>query len=261
MSDYGQEARQVELDGISQLSNYFGDNAKIIELGHTGGHDFEIYYLDGRKAIGEFSWLAEPTSYEMWKAIVKRDEPQQIQLPNGLGYWGIALNKPINIKVLENLAPGWIVEILATGADHIEIQESWPNDALSRKLREFGVSRIHKHSDEFDKILFMVMGKAGAVPSDLVPLRDSISHLLKNNEKVRSNCLKLIGVESDEKHVYLRLGELVPHLETWALWKVREPVVIPEIEFPEAISHLWLESGSKEIRNILWESERKPKYF
>jgi hypothetical protein len=78
---------------------------------------------------------------------------------------------------------------------------------------------------------------------------------------VRSNCLKLIELDSNEKHVYLRLGDLVPNLQTWALANEREPVEIPELEFPDEISHIWLESGSVQSRNILWERGMKPKYF
>jgi hypothetical protein len=91
MSDYGPESRQVELDGISKLAEFFGKSATVVDLGHTNGHDFEIFYEDGRKAVGEFSWLTNPDSRSMWNAILKREEPQQIQLPVGFGYWTISL--------------------------------------------------------------------------------------------------------------------------------------------------------------------------
>ena len=245
MSDYGQESRQVELDGISNLKEYFGKSATVVDLGHTSGYDFEIHYSDGKKAIGEFSWLAEPKSYEMWKAIHKREEPQQISLPEGWGYWGLTLNKPININVLENLAPKWITEVLETGKDHIEVYEGWPNTEFARRLRGFGITRVYKFSEGFDKVFYMVMGEAGAVPWDLIPLRDTILRLLQENEK----------------HVYLGLGDLVPNLQTWALLTEREPVEIPELDFPDEISHIWLDCGSEQMRNILWERGRKPRYF
>ena len=105
------------------------------------------------------------------------------------------------------------------------------------------------------------MGEAGAVPWDLTPLRDTILRLLQENEKVRSNCLKLVGLEADEKHVYLGLGDLVPNLQTWALLTEREPVEIPELDFPDEKSHIWLDCGNGQIRNILWERGRKPRYF
>lgn len=261
MSDYGKESRQVELDGISKLKEYFGSTATVVDLGHTDGYDFEIHYSDGKKAIGEFSWLAEPKSYEMWKAIHKREEPQQISLPEGWGYWGLTLNKPININVLENLTPKWITEVLETGQDHIELYEGWPNTEFARRLRGYGITRIYKFSDDVDKVFYMVMGEAGAVPWDLTPLRETILFLLQENEIVRSNFLKLVGLKADEKHVYLGLGDLVPNLQTWALLTEREPVEIPELDFPDEISHIWLDSGSEQIRNILWERGRKPRYF
>ena len=261
MSIYGQESRQVELDGITRLQGYFGESATVIDLGHTGGHDFEIHYQDSRLAIGEFTWLVEPKSLEMWKAILKRDDPQQIALPTGWGHWVMTLGEPININQLENLATKWISEVSATGRDNIELHDVWPNTVLARKLRGFGISRIHKFSEEPDQITFMVMGKAGAVPWDLIPLCGTIIELLSENPTVRSNFEKLQGKKADEKHVYLRLGGLVPSLQTWALYTEREPVDIPEINFPQEITHVWLESGNDQVRSILWEHGNNPKYF
>jgi hypothetical protein len=159
------------------------------------------------------------------------------------------------------LAPKWITEMLVTGEDHLEVHDGWPNTELAHNLRDIGVSRINKVSDGYDKAIFLHMGIAGVVPPELIPLRDTLQLLLEENDKVRSNCLKLVGLDSDEKHVYLRLGDLVPYLQTWALFTEREQVEIPELDFPDEISHIWLGSGSDQIRNILWERGSQPRYF
>ena len=261
MSKYGLYSRQVELKGISKLKNHFGDTAKIEDLGHTSEHDFEIHYADGRKAIGEFSSLVEPLHRAMWNAIFKRSEPMQIKLPSGFGFWSLTLNKPTNINALESLAPAWIMEMIATSMEEIHLYNNWPNTEFARRLRDHGISRIRKVSEQIDSIYFMVSGHGGVVPSDLYPLRDTLEILLKTNKKVRSNCEKLLRKESDEKHVYLQCGELIPELSIWALWMDRDPVEIPELELPNEITHLWLDPASDRIRSILWEREKAPIYF
>ena len=261
MSVYSPESRQVEIDGISKLQDYFGDSATVIDLCHTGGHDFEINYRNGNKAIGEISWLVDPKTIEMHKAILKREIPQQLPLPIGWGHWVITFVGPVNINQLENMAPKWISEVLETGKNSIEIYDGWPITELAKMLRAIGVCRVRKVSDEPDQLNFFQMEKAGAVPPELDDLCDSLNLLMEKNSIVHSNGKKLLGKDANEKHIYFRLGSLILDKQIWGLHVDRKPVVIPGLNFPPEITHIWLDSGHEQFRSVLWVGGQIPRYI
>ena len=65
-------ARLYERQAISIVKDWVGLRGTLRDTSSGNGPDFEIEYIDGRKAIGEVSTHIDPVTAAAWSAVRKK---------------------------------------------------------------------------------------------------------------------------------------------------------------------------------------------
>lgn len=263
MSTYSHEAREIELSGLKHLQDFYGRNATVKDLAHTSGHDFEIIHSNNHLGIGDITWLENPLKRSLSKAISKKANPYFVNLKAGSGFWSVSLEDHADVNRIYRELADLVQKMIALDTFYYENLDTSRKDEIAQDCRYLGIARIRYANsstpDTPDQAYVRPKGGGGSVPSDYSRLAKEIEELLRG--QVKSSWTKLINKPAEEKHLYLRLGSLIPLLSAEALWIEVPPAEICDISFPEGISHIWLEGGGQERRNILWRRDDENVFF
>lgn len=260
MSDYSKLAREVELSGLRHLKAFYGDRAKIVDLADSSGYDFQILHSNSSLGIGEFAWLEDKVKFSAWKALTKQEQHHIIPLKPGSGQWALSVKHESRINTLYRDLPALVEKMMNLGTYRYEIYDTWPRDETAQACRDLGIIYIHQIEDsELDQAFYLLEGSGGMIPNDLSLLAKCIEDLFYGDF---SDCWeKLSGTLSEEKHVFLKVGSLIPFNLSDTLRTDRNPVAISNITFPDRITHIWLEGSDESMRNVLWRREDSNTYF
>lgn len=91
---------------VDLVGGWLGRRGILTDQSATGLPDFTIAYTDGRSAVGEVTWHADPRVEQMWSVTLRQDTPQQVPLQAGEGIWGTQLVGAPNITRLHAHLPG-----------------------------------------------------------------------------------------------------------------------------------------------------------
>ena len=257
MSHYSSESRDIELEAVARLSEYYSADYRVFNLGETSGYDFEIHHAqNGLVGIGEVSWLEDPIKKSAWTALRKQKELHKIPLHHGQGYWSMSLKHSANINLITRILPDLINGMLLANQTERQIYETWPPDSISNTLRELGIEYLRKvdnFKNEKDECFFLFEGSGGVIPQSLEPLADFILELL--NSKF-SDCLRKLDIGMNlEKHLYLKMGSYLPFNLVEPLGRHNPLVDIGNFKFPNGITHVWLIAANDNFRSVLWNKQ------
>ncbi len=256
MSDHGALSKEVELEAIEVLTSYLATNGTVHDMSDSQDYDFEIHYRDGRRAIGEIGLLANRDYESAWATLRSREKNHVVDLPPGFGTWGTHLYGNPNIKRFEKEIVGIIAELNERGIKEFQIGMHFELRALSQKCEAIGIQHLTKHLGyQIDQVVyFLDLGQTIFVDSTLDSLVKSIESAFLEGD-FKDSWKKLIPFTSDEKHLFFKCGSLIPlNHQQVLLWA--EPIpVIPEIYFPEGITHIWLLPNYVEAHGVLWSRD------
>lgn len=255
-------SRKIELSAIRHLQNFYGTRAKVVDLGLGPDHDFEIFHSDKTLALGETTWLENDARRSMTNAIEKLENQNLVKLSPGSGCWSVRLEHGAHVNTLKRALPKLVFAMIALEQLEYRVHESWRKDVIAEECRRLEILHIQPtRSISLDVAFIRPNGGGGIIPSNYSGLAEKIVELLAGVK--RSKWKKLIDRDkrANENHLYLRLGTLIPP----TLW---EPLLIdnPEHEisdigFPDGITHIWLEGGGDQMRNILWSKDNGNFFF
>lgn len=260
MSTYGKIAREIELSAISHLQAFYGKEAEVVDLGPKHGYDFELIHSDGTFAIGEITWLQNGTRFATAKAINKFETQNMVPLFPGSRCWAVRIKDEARVNSLIRELPSLIFKIIALDLLEYHDHETWRKDEIAKDCRRLGILHIQSSPSIFVDMAFIrPNGGGGIIPMGYSGLARKLEELLAGG--LKSNWIKLKSTNANEKHLYLRMGTLIPYnLQDTLLQEMPEPE-ISNIAFPEGISHIWLDGGGSPMRNILWRRDGENIYF
>lgn len=258
MSDRGELARETEQEAIQLVKTYLADLALVKDLSDSQEYDFEIYYKDGRRGIGEIGLLANPAYESAWAALRSREKQHFVSLPSGQGTWGTHLYGNPSIKRFESEISEIIAELNYHGADEFYIGMHPEMRELSKKCEALGIQYLLKHNNipEDQVVYFLDMGQPIFIDSTLESLVKSVEAALFQGD-FQDSWKKLEAHSSDEKHLVFKCGSLIPLNHQQVLLKSEPTPDIPDISFPKGVTHIWLLPRYVEAFGLLWSVDGK----
>lgn len=244
-------ARLVEQLAMEIVGQWLGDRGDLIDQSASGQPDFSIRYADGRSAVGEVTWHADPHIEKMWDRVRHRDTPQQVLLGDGQGGWGARLLADADIRRLYEQLPRLVAEMNAAGLRSIEpatLPNAWriTNPVLGR-LTSAGaslgleyLSKATKHGGPGYVVFFppsTPMCEFGA-PDDLASWIEGVLA----EERYADVPRKLLAVDADERHVFVMAGSATPQQVENRLRTLSEPIESRAPKLPTGLTHIWLNS-------------------
>lgn len=143
------------------------DQGQVVDASSGHGPDFRIRYLDGRLAVGEVAWHADPVLQAMWANILRREQHQVIELGPGSGHWAVSLARGASINRLYAELPALVEAVAATGTERSVLHDGWPRGDLDALARGLGVRYLAKvTAAEPSRAVFLVESTGGVVPGD-----------------------------------------------------------------------------------------------
>jgi hypothetical protein len=246
-------ARLIEKYAAAVVTRWVGDSGTVSDTSAGPGPDFEIAYVDGRRAIGEVGWHEDPEIQEMWAVIHQSERPQRIELADGRGRWIVGLVKGARVKALAARLPGLVDGLLGRGTTRLDLYGTWPLDALTEQARKLGIDYVSQVSpDDPSYAIYSVPGRGGIVPTDADLIADWLDGVLADPDYLDTT-KKVLAVEAEERHVFVMAGsrtefgveELLRRVHATRL-PTRDPVV------PSGVTHIWVVSMSADARPVLW---------
>lgn len=262
MSKYGDLSRETELEAIEIIQSYIQTDGEVIDTGDTKGYDFEIFYTDGRTAIGEIGILEDEQYRASWNSLIKHPTQHVVPLPAGYGVWSARLHKSANGKHFRSNIRGLVEKLLVTGTENLVIQGNWPQTSESEIARELGIQHLRKVQYLDGDFVFYTIEHSAEIfiPDSLEPLVEQVQRLLLESSN-RDSWQKLMPYDSLEKHVYVKCGSLISYNFQEHLLLERDPLPIPDIVFPDGVTHIWLKSTFVESRTLLWKRDGQKIHF
>ncbi len=84
-------ARAVEAFAVEVVRAWVAEAGVVTDTSGAHGRDFLVAYSDGRSAVGEVGWHADPLVEAMWARTFRERRHQVVELPDGLGQWSVQL--------------------------------------------------------------------------------------------------------------------------------------------------------------------------
>jgi hypothetical protein len=241
----------VEQVAVEVIGRWLGSRGRLIDQSATGLPDFTIDYADGRTAVGEVSWHADPQIEQMWGEALRRDTPQEIPLDPGQGTWGTQLVGAPNITRLYTELPTLIARLNAANIDRIEpatIPNAWRlrNPQLSRlaeKAAALGISYLSKAGSDVGPghVTFFPPFQPAhevGVPDDLPGWIEDVLAQPRYADVSRN----LLDVTADERHIFVMAGSATPAQVETRLQRLTEPLTCRPPALPAGVTHIWLNS-------------------
>lgn len=255
VSDYSKLSRDAEIEAVSIIRSFVGDQGTVIDTGQTAPYDFEIRYRDDRFAVGEVSVLEDPNYISWWTALLKQENNYSKDLPTGAGTWHASLRMTSRINTFHREIISYIEELENERIYYLDIYDDWPINELGNRGRSLGLSHISKvDSIEGDHLYYGSEGSGGIIPDTVDPLLVEVEALLHNGI-FQDSWKKLIPFPADEKHIFFKCGSRISiHLFEYFRPPHTKPL-LADFHFPEGITHFWLTSHVHESATLLWISD------
>ena len=254
VSDYGKLSLDAELEAVSIIGTYTGTRGKVIHKGKTDPYDFEIHYNDNRLAIGEVSILEDQNYRSWWHALLKQENNYSKSLPTGIGTWHASLKMSSRINEFHREIISYIEALEHEKIYELHIYEDWPLDELATRGRNLGISHINKiETFDSDILIYGSEGRGGSVPDTVEPLLVEIEKLLHGGT-FQTSWTKLKPFDADEKHIFFKCGSLISDFLLEYLRPPHAKTLLADFNFPEGITHFWLNSYLQESATLLWIS-------
>ena len=259
MSDYSKLSLDAELEAVSIIGQYIGDEGSVVHKGKTDPYDFEIHYNDSRVAIGEVSIL-EDENYRSWiDAISKLENNYSIPLPAGLGVWQVSLKISARQNKFRREIRSFVELLDSQRIYDLHLWADWPIDDISAKARNLGISHINKvHNLEGDLLIWGSEGSGGVLQDQAEPLVAEMETLLHGGN-FQTSWTKLIPYPADEKHIFFKCGSLISYFLLEYLRPPHDQPLTADFKFPEGITHFWLTSELQGSATLLWVSDGQKK--
>jgi len=244
-------AQLVEQFAIEIVGHWLGDRGDVTDHSASGRPDFTIAYADGRRAVGEVTWHADPDIEQMWGRTLSRDTPQQVALGHGQGVWGARLLGLADIRRLYDELPSLVAEMNVADVRSIEpatLPNAWriKNPVLGQlanAVASLGLDYLSKAADH-DGPGYVTFFPPSApmyefsAPDDLASWIEGVLTEQRYADVPR----KLLAVEADERHVFVMAGSATPQQIENRLRTLSEPIECREPQMPAGLTHVWLNS-------------------
>lgn len=260
MSDYSDISRRIEVEALQRIQSVLGTEFNVRDLTSSPNYDFEINKKGALVGIGEISWLQDRQSLSAFSALRKQERHHLIALAPGSGLWSLRVRNTCNINRLYRELPAYISQLISAGLDSYESEDGWTNIEMQRICNDLQIITIfHSEDGGVDDAFYVLEGSGGFVPQELGPLARRIEELMDTSAK--DNWTKLQATAAPEKHIYFRQGKLVPQILTDVLSINNPNVIIPSIQFPKGITHIWFEAAYQNMKNVLWRRDDLSQFF
>lgn len=235
----GNPAHDVERYAIDVVTRWVGKAGVVEDRSAGHGPDFAIEYADGRSALGEVGWYEDPGHQEMWGQVFKRLNHQVVELPSGLGQWGVGLKIGASIKRLYAELPRLLADVTAAGESSLEIYGKWPRGAVADRARTLGVQYARRIDAAADRAIFFISSSGGIVPLNVDVVAKWVSAVLSDPDYLDMTG-KLLPLEADEKHVFIMSGSRTDFGTDERLRRLSDqlPTAVPDV--PVGITHVWV---------------------
>lgn len=245
-------ARDVEKLAVEVVKRWVGALGTVRDTSSGGGPDFDIDYIDGRRAVGEVGWHEDPRVREMWGNTFKQERHQTVELEEGTGTWALHLVLGANIKQLHRDLPGFVAELSQAGCFQLEIYDGWPRSNMADTARRLGIEYITRHDEAGSSAIYFMPGSGGTVPTDPNVIADWIEAVLRDPAYADTTD-KLLPLEADERHVFLMSGSATPFGADERLRRVSsEAIPTRPLVVPPGITHVWAVSQFGGADVLLW---------
>ncbi len=234
-------AREVERYACRVVREWVGAGGVLTDISSGHGPDFRIEYADGRRAVGEVGWHADPKLQAMWAEVFKRERHQVIELPEGAGQWMVTLVPGASINRLYDRLPAFVWSLVEEGHVRLDIHGDWPRGDPADTARQLGIEHITRVERKAPAVavFFLGGGMGEIVPTDPNVVTDWVDGVLASPE-YSDTTGKLLALEADERHVFLMSGDRTPFGADERLRRLEEALPDRAPQIPPGISHVWV---------------------
>ena len=251
MTEYGNVGHDAERFAATVVRSWVGARGTVTDLGDTPEPDFRIDYADGQLGIGEVTTHTDPAIEAMWSAAFESGQPQQINLPTGLGTWVAGLVAGANIKRLTREVGVLIESVKAQGIERLTIYYKWPRGEPYDTARWLGIDYLQSHpSGSEDVLIYFMPSSGGSYDGDPDVVTDWIEDVL-SSEHYRDVTQKLLDRnEADERHGFVVANSASSFAPAQAMTQLDQALPGRAPQLPDGITHAWAFLGSP-TRNTL----------
>ena len=244
-------ARDIERFAVGSVQDWVADAGLVDDTSDGHGPDFCIHYADGRIGWGEVAWHADADLQEMWSNIFRHEDPQQVPLPSGLGYWAVTLAKGASIKGLYKGLPGLVDQMVKLGCNRLAIEGGWPRGEPADTARLLGIDYIDRVANTPDAAIFVPPLIGGIVPADPGVVSDWVTEVLADPDYADTTG-KLLALPANERHVFLMSGSRTPYGIDQRLRRLSESLPSRSPVVQNEITHVWVISHCDGSPAGLW---------
>jgi|GEM_PF-7022472 len=261
MSKRSKESQEAERSGLNHLRKFYEATAYIEDLTDTPGYDFKIIYPNQTYGVGDITWIVKQDRKQLSVEIDRQTGGRQLPLPPNFGFWNIALEDDAHMKQVLRKLPTLLLKMMALEQTIYSSIENRAHNEITQECQTLRINQIRRYDSIPEDLAWIhLKGGSAIIQQNYDALAGVIFKILsKSKPDIWMKLLK--DVDAAERHIYLRLGTLVPFGVSDSLIIGNSPDEICDIQFPEGITHIWLEGSSPDMRNILWRRDGVNVYF
>jgi len=261
VSKRSKESEAAERSGLNHLREFYGETAEIEDLTDTHSYDFKIIYPNQTYGVGDITWIVKQDRKQLSVEVNKHTEGRQVKLPADFGFWNVTLEDDAHVKQVLRKLPTLLLKMIALEQTSYWSIENWVHNEITQECQTLRINQIRRYDFIREDLAWIhLKGGSAIIQQNYEELATVIFKILsKDKPDIWEKLLK--DIDAVERHIYLRLGSLVPFGVSDSLIIGNSPDEICEIQFPEGITHIWLEGSSPEMRNILWRRDDANVYF